>query len=347
MMCLYLDSSAAGARGVLSRKGVGRLRHLSCRILWMQDLVMEKRLLVRSVMGALNPADIATKRLSAARLESLCYFSGNIFRHLTNQQQQGHSQAQINLLISALSVLTQLQGCSDAMDSLATGGCFFNAVFSFTWLLGLIGYIYLAIRPGELLKSFDFVSDAAASSIGAGEDPIDRSSDTDASDHPAWSEEGMIHWLYDRCERRLQKAVTKQDPTKTNQYLARQGILSDMLAALEVATAETRGHIQQVLEDITDLSSDEDSPTMNTGGHATALNSGYCHSLCAWSSWYEPMWMRRQRLGNLQHQYDPFYNFGFDCMVIGTWRVHMVLAQTACEASDLSANDFGDPCNRT
>ena len=97
MMCLYLDSSAA--RGVLSRKGVGRLRHLSCRILWMQDLIMEKRLLLRSVMGALNPADIATKRLSAARLESLCYFlgiwrgnnlegahdPGNIFRHVTNQ----------------------------------------------------------------------------------------------------------------------------------------------------------------------------------------------------------------------------------------------------------------------
>ncbi|CAL1155516.1 unnamed protein product [Cladocopium goreaui] len=160
------------------------------------------------------------------------------------------------------------------MDSLATGGCFFNAVFLFTWLLGLIGYIYLAIRPGELLKNFDFVSDAETSSTGAVEDPIDNSSNSDASDHPAWSEEGMVHWLYDRCERRLQKAVTKQDPTKTNQYLARQGILSDMLAALEVATAETRGHIQQVLEDITDLSSDEDSPTMNTGGHDIALNSG-------------------------------------------------------------------------
>ena len=140
MMCLYLDSSAA--RGVLSRKGVGRLRHLSCRILWMQGLLMGKRLLVRSVMGALNRVDIATKRLSAARLESLCYFlgiwrgnnlegahdPGNIFRHVTNQRQQGHSQAQINLLISALSVLTQLQGCSNAMASLATGGCF-NAMF--------------------------------------------------------------------------------------------------------------------------------------------------------------------------------------------------------------------------
>ena len=159
------------------------------------------------------------------------------------------------------------------MDSLATGGCF-NAVFLFTWLLGLFGYIYLAIRPGELLKNFDFVSDAEISSTGATEDPTDNSSNSDASDHPAWSEEGMVHWLYERCERRLQKAVTKQDPTKTNQYLARQGILSDMLAALEVATAETRGHIQQVLEDITDLSSDEDSPTMNTGGHDIALNSG-------------------------------------------------------------------------
>ena len=162
-MCLYLDSSAA--RGVLSRKGVGRLRHLSCKILWMQDLVMQKRLLVRSLMGALNPADVATKRLSAARLESLCYFlgiwrgnnlegandPGNIFRHVTNQRQQGYSQAQINLLISALSVLTQLQGCSGAMDVVTHGGNF-NVLFLITWLLGLAGYIYLAIRPGEPFK---------------------------------------------------------------------------------------------------------------------------------------------------------------------------------------------------
>ena len=40
LMYLYLDSSAA--RGVLSRRRVGRLRHLSCRILWLQNLVNEK-----------------------------------------------------------------------------------------------------------------------------------------------------------------------------------------------------------------------------------------------------------------------------------------------------------------
>jgi len=96
---------------------------------------MEKRLLVRSVMGALNPADIATKRFSAARLESL--------------RQQGYSQEQINLLFSALSVLTQLQGCSGAMDAV-TLQMDFSVVFLFTWLLVLAGYIYLAIRLDNL-----------------------------------------------------------------------------------------------------------------------------------------------------------------------------------------------------
>ena len=74
VICLYLDSSAA--RGILSRKGVGRLRLLSCRVLWLQDLVAEKKLMVKAVFGAVNPADIATKRLSSARVESLSCFLG-------------------------------------------------------------------------------------------------------------------------------------------------------------------------------------------------------------------------------------------------------------------------------
>ena len=38
---LYTDSS--GAKGILQRHGVGRLRHLSCRILWLQDLIHKER----------------------------------------------------------------------------------------------------------------------------------------------------------------------------------------------------------------------------------------------------------------------------------------------------------------
>ena len=90
LMCLYLDSSAA--RGILARKGVGRLRHLSCRVLWLQDLVMEKRLLVRSVMGALNPADVATQQNDSAQRGSKAYVSFWVFgeetisKELTTQE---------------------------------------------------------------------------------------------------------------------------------------------------------------------------------------------------------------------------------------------------------------------
>ena len=58
LMYLYLDSSAA--RGVLSRRGVGPLKHLSSRVLWLQNLVVEKMLQVKTVLGTIIPADEST-----------------------------------------------------------------------------------------------------------------------------------------------------------------------------------------------------------------------------------------------------------------------------------------------
>ena len=77
---------------------------------------------LQTVRKRLNPADIATQRLSAARLESLCFFlgiwrgnnlegvhdPGNIFMHLSNQRQQGQNHFQVNLLINALSLLKEI-----------------------------------------------------------------------------------------------------------------------------------------------------------------------------------------------------------------------------------------------
>ena len=48
----------------------GRLRHLSCRILWLQSLISAGTIRLCSVSGNINPADIGTKRLSAPRLKS-------------------------------------------------------------------------------------------------------------------------------------------------------------------------------------------------------------------------------------------------------------------------------------
>ena len=58
---LHSDSSAA--RGFASRKGVGKMRHLGVRHLWLQSEVSGQRVLLRRVAGEANPADLMTKYL--------------------------------------------------------------------------------------------------------------------------------------------------------------------------------------------------------------------------------------------------------------------------------------------
>jgi hypothetical protein len=60
---LWSDSSAA--RGFASRKGVGKMRHLEVRHLWLQSEVSGQRVLLRRVAGEANPADLMTKYLGA------------------------------------------------------------------------------------------------------------------------------------------------------------------------------------------------------------------------------------------------------------------------------------------
>ena len=71
---LYTDSS--GARGILQRQGVGRLRHLSCRILWLQNLINAGAVRRGATAGTKNPADIGAKRLASSRMRSLMNLLG-------------------------------------------------------------------------------------------------------------------------------------------------------------------------------------------------------------------------------------------------------------------------------
>ena len=56
---LYCDASAAIC--FAKRQGLGRVRHLQLRFLWLQDQVKEKRLEIVKVSSAENRADILTK----------------------------------------------------------------------------------------------------------------------------------------------------------------------------------------------------------------------------------------------------------------------------------------------
>lgn len=68
MICLT-DSSAG--KGVASRKGVGKVKHLSLKELWVQDAIEQKRFKVQKVGTGSNCADLGTKVLDGSRILQL------------------------------------------------------------------------------------------------------------------------------------------------------------------------------------------------------------------------------------------------------------------------------------
>ena len=70
----WVDNSAA--RQLIERQGVGRVRHLSGKILWMQSLVLEKQIKLGQVPTQWNVSDVGTKPLAKQRLLVLLHQIG-------------------------------------------------------------------------------------------------------------------------------------------------------------------------------------------------------------------------------------------------------------------------------
>ena len=62
-----IDSSAA--KSFASRRGVGKMRHMQVRWLWLQEEVRRGRVKVYKIKGTENPADLLTKYLSVKEVE--------------------------------------------------------------------------------------------------------------------------------------------------------------------------------------------------------------------------------------------------------------------------------------
>ena len=60
---LYIDSSSS--RQLISRKGLGKARHLDVNLLWIQKM---KNVIVKPIKGTENPADLGTKALSQDKI---------------------------------------------------------------------------------------------------------------------------------------------------------------------------------------------------------------------------------------------------------------------------------------
>ena len=66
---LLLDSAAA--RDISRRAGVGTIRHMSTKVLWLQQFVKRAEVMVGACASAENRADMGTKSLPVHRLRQL------------------------------------------------------------------------------------------------------------------------------------------------------------------------------------------------------------------------------------------------------------------------------------
>jgi hypothetical protein len=58
-----------GAIGFCTRQGAGKIKHLETQLLWIQDSVRSKEIVIRTVGTDVNVADIGTKNLTADRIK--------------------------------------------------------------------------------------------------------------------------------------------------------------------------------------------------------------------------------------------------------------------------------------
>ena len=67
----YLLTDSSSARQLAARQGVGKIKHISAKILWIQTLVQEKAIFLFQISTVWNVADAGTKVLSSKRLRLL------------------------------------------------------------------------------------------------------------------------------------------------------------------------------------------------------------------------------------------------------------------------------------
>ena len=65
---LHLATESSAAKGIASRRGLGKTRHLDACFLWLQEKVNNTSIYIHKILGAENPADLLTKYLGPVRI---------------------------------------------------------------------------------------------------------------------------------------------------------------------------------------------------------------------------------------------------------------------------------------
>ena len=264
---LLADSS--GAKGILQRQGVGRLRHLSCRILWLQKLILAGEVRLGSVAGTKNPADIGTKRLPASRMRSLMSLLG--MYNVSSCSVEGHddpagihqSRSSIRAILRALS-LVNLKGCEDSTVTAGRSSGFGLGLMIFTALIGLAVLLLMTRLSDRQFAEPQAEPDAEPAALATDDEagdviPAAPVLPPEAIQAPRRqpTPEGMIIWLMERCLRRRDRQI---DRTRYNMYNDRVYILDQLFQTLRFGSQTDRLAARRMLASMSDISDDENSP---------------------------------------------------------------------------------------
>jgi hypothetical protein len=66
---LEVLTDATAAKGIASRRGLGKTRHIEVHYLWVQERVGRGDIVLKKVWGGMNPADLLTKCLNRTTIE--------------------------------------------------------------------------------------------------------------------------------------------------------------------------------------------------------------------------------------------------------------------------------------
>jgi hypothetical protein len=67
-LSLEVLTDASAAKGIASRRGLGKTRHIQVHYLWVQERVGKGDIVLKKVWGGENPADLLTKGLDRPKL---------------------------------------------------------------------------------------------------------------------------------------------------------------------------------------------------------------------------------------------------------------------------------------
>ena len=77
---LVLKTDSEAAKSFVSRRGLGRMRHIEVRELWLQEEVRKGAVIVKKVAGLENPVDLMTKFLGRSEVVDRLYRMGIVWK---------------------------------------------------------------------------------------------------------------------------------------------------------------------------------------------------------------------------------------------------------------------------